>query len=580
MKKLTRLTTLLPLVALLLDASAGCKLTSGEATGPDAGAEGGVSGAGGSGQAGSGGSGAGAGASGQAGAAGQDGADPTEATRLAIDAALSADPRTAQGTPLSPDDYEELAQLAAAVPGVEAVDYVGDTLGTIQIKIADGGVMLWRHITDDRTEADTLPPDADVASLLSPDWNDGWEPPSGSPVGLPAPPSPISNSYADHFPLAGANPDPDYAEDDKVACPAEGKVAIVDFLWTEAHEQTSLYSEQWMVDGVMLWDKVTRMAQAAGFQVDHFQDNDINTGNFNKLADYSIVITIGHGGRPGPSSAARLGKSLSDVLTADSYEHTKVMAGGITYEDGWKKGYLLRNVRTRGVWWTSLLFKDLYKPAVPQMWMPNECWAMLPFNVGLARDTAGKWAWESGVTGRVYNIGDGLMDAGVKVVFGYVTPATPKAVLINTLPFFRRLFGGYYAKDKPPAPHTFWPTCMSAQTYFRLPNTPQLALYGNKYRAGSMYTMYAVDPPQYLRKVCEENPNAHAYMQSFMLQAGTPATALPLCWGSYWSKGEHPSGIQDPLCSQGDDPTTEQATGDAACAVKIARKATNALLAP
>jgi hypothetical protein len=94
--------------------------------------------------------------------------------------------------------------------------------------------------------------------------------------------------------------------------------------------------------------------------------------------------------------------------------------------------------------------------------------------------------------------------------------------------------------------------------------------------------MYAVSESQYLREVCRTDPwtaNAHAYMQSFMLQVGTPATALPMCWDNYWSSGNYPSGIVDPLCSKGDNPTNEEATNDAACAVKVARKATNALLA-
>lgn len=242
--------------------------------------------------------------------------------------------------------------------------------------------------------------------------------------------------------------------------------------------------------------------------------------------------------------------------------------------------YLLYGTQDKKVSLTSLYFRDLYKPTVDQVWMPNQCWTMLPYNVGLERDENGSWSWSSGVTGQVYNIGDGLMASGVKAVLGYISPATPEAITQNTLPYFRRMFGGYFSGDKPPAPHTFWPVCMSTQTFFRLPQTPQLAVYANKWRAQSLYTMYAVNTPLYQREACAPAPNAHAAMASFMLKVGTPATALPLCWDQYWSKGEYPSGLVDPLCSQGDNPTTSEATQDAACGVKVARAVTNAMLTP
>ena len=89
--------------------------------------------------------------------------------------------------------------------------------------------------------------------------------------------------------------------------------------------------------------------------------------------------------------------------------------------------------------------------------------------------------------------------------------------------------------------------------------------------------MYAVDDQKFFRKVCSPG-NKHAYLQSFMLRVGTPATALPNCWNKYWGNGKKVSEMVDKLCGQGDYPTTEQAVQNAACAVKIARKTTNAML--
>lgn len=268
---------------------------------------------------------------------------PAEAIRLKLVAVLNAEPKTASKDALSPDEYEALSEKMVAVEGVEAVDYVGDTLGTFLIKIKDGGVLNWRHLPNDLVEASTLPPEADFSGLSNPDWTGDWkQTPVDQPNSYPAPfDGTQSNTYATHFPVAGAEPDPEYKKDEGVTCAAEGKIAIVDFLWTEAHNETVLYSDQWQVDGVMLWDKVTRMAEAAGFKVDHFKDNEINARNFSKLADYKWVIMIGHGGRPGPKSTKRIGQAVSSILTADTYDPKAMIHDKLSYEEAWKKGYLL-----------------------------------------------------------------------------------------------------------------------------------------------------------------------------------------------------------------------------------------------
>jgi hypothetical protein len=504
--------------------------------------------------------------------------DAFEQTRLALVAVLAADPRLAGTTALTPDDYEALAAKLAAVPGVDGADYVGDGLGTIYVKIAGGGFLTYRHLHNDLTEVGTLPPEADFANQLHATWNAGWSAPVDATQLLDFTVRDLqTNTYATHFPVATSNPDPEYKADDAVTCPQEGKIAIVDFLWTEAHRDfPGLYADQYNVDGVMLYDRLTRVAQAAGFTVDVFKDSEINLGNFTKLQDYAIVFTNGHGGRPSARPTARLGEALLTLATPELYEPAKTTAFNTTYEDAWKKGYFVYDVQTKAMGWTPWLFRDHYKPSGSQLVMLNECWSMLPFNIGLVKKD-NTWGWEQGVTSPLYNFGDALMGAGVKAVFGYVSPATPEAVVRNTMPFFRRMFGGYSAKDLPPSPHTYWPTCMGAQTYFRLPNTPSVAIYGNKYRGGSMYTMYAVDQNQTFRNACASGIR-HAMMQDFTLKVGTPATAFQGCWDTWWGAGKYPSGIEDRLCSQGDDPTTLDATSAAACDVKIARRVTNAML--
>lgn len=532
--------------------------------------------------------------------------DPFEPTRVKIVETI----KTYIGDrvdPLKPEDYKKIAEKISKVTGVEDAGYAGDPLGTIYIKIKDGGFMLWRHIRNDFKGEGMLPEEADFKNLFHPEWNKGWkvqelgeinedrsqyyvsyEEPAITRVQFLIPPRqpdhlslgrPMgeTNRFATRFPVATGKPDPNFSADDSVSCPEEGKIAIVDFVWTEAHKDApGFYDSQFMVDGVPFYDRIKMMGEAAGFKVDLFKDAEINLGNFKKLEDYTIVILIGHGAKPWPKATERLGKMFPSISTPEKYEPGKISNVGITYEDAWKKGYILRSI-DKEVLWTPLLFKDFYRPRTEQLFMLNQCFAMLPFWVGFFKDEKGNWSWRSDMAGDVYNFGEGLMASGVKVVFGYIYYAKPEAIVINTMHFFRRLFGGYYIKDAPPSPHIFWPTCMSAQTYFRMPGTPRLPIYGNKYYGKSMYTMYAVDDPKFFRKVCSP-ANKHAYLQSFMLRVGTPATALLSCWDRYWSKGEKVSGLKDPLCGQGDFPTTGQETHNAACAVKIARKVTNAML--
>ena len=510
-----------------------------------------------------------------------------------IAAIIEQDPRLSGTTALDLDDYEQLAQKFAGVKNVEYAEFAKDTLGSIHIQVAGGGFLLWRHIKNTYTEAATLPAGLDLASLIDPTWNSGWSAPA-EPGEFADTTSPQtgdrslqgneSNGHATHFPVALDNPDPEYAADDAVTCQQQGKIAIVDFQWSDAWKDApGLYEDQFQVDGMMLYDRLKAMAEAAGFTLDLFKDTDINTTNFDKLSQYSIVYIIGHGGRPPLKSSRRLGALFTYIATPETYEPQKQMVGGITHEEAWKKGYIIYDPVGKRLDMTSLLFRDLYKTRanVPQLWMPNSCWSMLPYNVGIEKKPDGTYGWmqnSQDVTGKVYNIGHGLMAAGVKAVFGYVTPASPEAIVKFSIRFFRRMFGGYYKKDPPPWPHTYWPTCMSSQTFFRNPANPWAANYCPLLYGHSLYTMYTIDDPLFLRQECTENANDHALMQSFMLKVGTPATAFDSCWSTWWSGSDCPSGIDDALCSQGDCPTTQQASNDAACAVKVARKVTNAML--
>jgi hypothetical protein len=504
--------------------------------------------------------------------------DPFETVRLLLVKVLDDDPKTKTTTPLTPAEYGDLRNRLGAVPGVDAADYSGDTLGTFEIKVTNGGVYHWRHITNDYlTEAAALPVAPETLWMQNPTWNSGWTFDTAIQAST-------TGVYATHFPVASSNPDPDYKADNAVVCRDEGKIAIVDFLWSEAHKDApGLYLDQFDVNGVMLYNRIIDMAQAACFTVKLFLDDDLNLGNLDQLKDYKIVMFVGHGGKPGPKTTARLGQSLSLVFTPEIYSKDKTAVGGIPYEDAWKQGYITRNVKDEKITWTSLALRDLYQPAPNQLVILNECWGLLPYNVGFDDWTPGVWQWVT-TADRIYNLGDALMDAGVKAVFGYITPGVPAATVHNTMMFLRRLFGGYYNQDVPPARFglSYWPTCMSAQTFFRKPATPEVASYAAKFTDGVIHTMYAVSAAQYLREVCRTDPltaNKQSNMQQFMLSVGTPATGLLNCWDTWWSHDEYPSFLQDALCYRGDEPTTYDATHDAACAVKDARKVTNAILA-
>lgn len=503
-----------------------------------------------------------------------------EAIRLDLVAALAQHAELDLQVPQAPDFYQALADELAQVPGVGAADYAGDTLGTISVKVGGGGILVYRHIVNDLSESETLPAGASHSGLQHPVYNGGWEPPVDAEAQFDVPVT--ANTYANHFPVASANPDPEYLADDAVTCRQEGKIAIVDFLWTEAHENYNLYETDFLVDGVMIWDRVRRVGEAAGFTVDLFKDTELNLGNYTLLQDYTMVITSGHGGRPGYQTAQRLGVAMTTLWTPELYDASLTTANGISYFEAWRRGQIVYNAETRAIGWTPILFRDGLRPTVPQQWVLGECWAMLPFWVGFYKDADG-WHYDSSIDGDVYNFGEGLMDAGVNAVFGYIDPATPRAVVRNLMPYLRRTVGGYSTRDVPPSIFglKYWPPCMTVQTYFRMPATPNLAIYAPKLRGGSTFTMYAQADPLYLRAACSENRNSHAYMREFMLFVGTPATAFPLCWDTYYSSGVYPSTLVDPLCGQwGERPTTQQAVQDAACQVKISRKATNAFLTP
>jgi hypothetical protein len=227
---------------------------------------------------------------------------------------------------------------------------------------------------------------------------------------------------------------------------------------------------------------------------------------------------------------------------------------------------------------SAAFFRDLYEPAVDQMWYVNECFALEPFAVGWKKDPAtGTFDWIQDGTHHVYNFGNALREAGVKVVFGYSTIAESSVIPQNLMPFLRRFGGGYSIKDLPPSPYSYWPTCMTVQTYFRDPAQPAVPNYKPILRGKSLMVMDAVTDGQYFRNACSLQ-NTHAELQQFILQTGDDADFITDCWDQQWSLGNYPSTNQDPICGQGDNPTTQQASVNAACGVAIARRATNAIL--
>jgi len=297
------------------------------------------------------------------------------------------------------------------------------------------------------------------------------------------------------------------------------------------------------------------------------------------------VIANGHGGRPGPKTAAHVGMAVTTLETDEPYDPKAVTANGIPYFEAWKRKQIYYSITTKTVSWTPLLFRDGYRPAVRQQWITSQCWAMLPFWVGFSK-SGGTWDYYISITGDVYNLGEGLIDAGVESVLGYIDPANWGAIPPHLINYFRRAFGAYSKLDVPPARFglNYWPQCMSVETFFRLPSLPEsYEFHAPKLLYNSTFTMYSQPDPQrqFMRAACSDYRFPHAAMKDFVLKVGTPATAFPYCWDTYWSGGNWPSTSVDALCGQGDwRYDTQQAAQDAACQVKIARKVTNAMLAP
>jgi len=498
-----------------------------------------------------------------------------EAIRQELLGVIAADPRFAATSPLTHDDYKSLADRLATVAGVSAATYVGDGLGGIRIGIDGGGVFEWQHIVDPVNHEPAMPEGFDFGTLNEPTHNAGFAPPE-----IVSGPRAASGTYATHFPVATNNPDPLYKADDGVTCERRGSIAIVDFYYSEVKAKGLLYNNEFDVDGVELWDRIKRMGEEAGFAVKIFHDDEINASNFASILNgYTYVVMNGHGGSPGPKNTDRLHEPLVTINTPEKYDAAKKVDGGSkTYEEAWNLGWMNRGLSDNTVRWTPRLIKALYEPTVPQMWLLSTCYAMMPFGLGFAWSDGG-WSFRTESVGQFYNFGHALRDKQVKTVFGYLYKANVWAVTRNLMPFFRRQFGGYFANDRPPSPQTFWPTCMSVQTYFRRLKSPAQAVYANKLDGTSLYTMYTQADPVYLRSTCQEKPpNVHAMMQDFVLSAGTPATAFQHCWDLYWGQGKAATPVQDALCSKGDFPTTATAVQSAGCNVKIARRVTNAML--
>jgi hypothetical protein len=505
--------------------------------------------------------------------------DEVEAIRQQLVGLINADPRLAEKTSLSRDDYKALAEKMAAVPGVTDAAYAGDTLGSIGIKIDGGGFFEWRHLNNDFEQSMAFPDDFDWSQLNDPVNNEGFDKPDM--VSGPRTPA-AQGTYATRFKEATDGTNPDFSADNAVDCPQVGSIAIVDFYYKEVKASYNLYDVQFNIDGKEIWDRLKDMGEQAGFRVKIFREGDadmITAGNFvGALKDYTYVITNGHGGLPGPFNFDRVKEALVTLTTSEDYKADKKLENGMTYEEAWNKGWINKGLTDNTVRWTPRLIQGVYGPSGSQMWFMNECWSMRNFSWGFLWDN-GNWTFKKAAIGPLYNFGNALRDKGVKVVLGYTNGADAWAVAHNLMAFFRRQFGGYFNKDKPPLPHTFWPTCMSVQTFMRRQDHPELPIYANKVENGSDLTMYADPTNLFLRKVCQGSPAIpHALMQDFVLQVGTPATAFGICWDKYWSHGEDPSSTVDMLCSKGEPKTTAEATANAACAVKIARKVTDAML--
>lgn len=500
---------------------------------------------------------------------------------------IAADPRLRQRTPLSKDDYSALASRLAAVDGVEAAMFAGDGLGSITTKISGGGIFEWRHLDEDEHEVLDFPTGFDFAQLTDPVENVDFGPPDL----LPPPPVKGAGTYATRFndTSSTGQTNVNFVADEPVAatCPKEGRIAIVDFSYEERQRTLELYTDPaspFVIDGEDMWTRIQRMGAAAGFEVDVYTNNDITAGNFvSKLSGYTYVITTGHGTRPGLVHFDRTGEATVSLNTTEDFDSNfdKKLEDGTTYFEAWKKGWLYEGLTDHTVRWTPRLIQALYAPAGPQMWYMNQCNMMLPAYWGFEKDDQGQWVFRKAAVGPIYNFGRALREKGVKAVVGYVAGANLIVIPHFLMAFLRRQFGGYFSGDLPPWPHHFWPTCMSVQTFFRNPSAPASPTLSNKLEGGSLLTLYKDSAPLFLRKVCQGSPTIpHAYLQDFVLLAGTPATQFGLCWDTYWSGGRTPTPEEDPICNAGDFPTSEEGCRNAGCTVMQARRVTDAMLPP
>jgi hypothetical protein len=501
---------------------------------------------------------------------------PSDQVRQGIMDAITSDPRTAGTQALAPADYQAIATKVAAVPGVVQAFYAGDYAGTIYAAVDGGGVMVWNHVRYDVNDDSIVPKDLDYSTLMDPVYNKDWV----KPEVVSGPRS--AGTYATQFPKASSNPDPEFKEDDTVPCPAEGRIAIVDFQAAEAAADTeTTWPSTIDIDGLPLWDRVKKMGDAAGFNVRSYLKGEIKASNFNtELRDYTYVILNGHGGPPGAKQYEHTGKSLLNIMTPEPWDDNATLEDGTRYVDAWKEGLILRGLSgdTKDkVRWTPLLIQKIFRPTVPQAWVMNQCGSFAPAYHGLTDENG--WVW--GITGTLYNFGHALRDAGVPAALGYITSVKADAVAHNLLAFLRRQFGGYFSKDTPPltAPQKFWPTCMSVETFFRSTNNPFVAVHAPKLEGTSLFTAYFQDKPVFLRGECKGSPAIpHNMLQDFVLSVGTPATAFANCWSKYWSQGIDPAPTLDALCSKGEPKLTKDDADHAACAVRVARKFTNAML--
>lgn len=506
------------------------------------------------------------------------------AVNRAIDELVAAHhPEAASTTSLTSEQYEAIARDLATVPGVTSARWAHDPLGTVFLEVGPGTV-IWQHLTDDSSV------NLDVSGLVTSDPAlAGWLPPvmpGASRSSAPARPladEPGDNPWFDPYPTASIDPDPGFHADLSVPCPAEGRLAIVDFTHSE---EVSLGSTEYDVAGVHLLERIAWIAEAAGFHVDLYDDAKIRASNVNQLAGYDVVLLHGHGHAPYDSPAN--GRRVAGLGTPEAWNPDEVLEdeAHTTYADAWEKGWIFNNGGK--VSWTPTLLARVYRPARPQLWILGQCFAMVP-----AMPVGGE-IWDL-VNGRgtgphapVYNFGHALQDAGVQQVLGYVGTGHSGSHIPNWIRFFRRMFGAHSARDVPPPRFllSYWPACMAAETFFRTEEHPDWhGVYRPRTEGDRVFVGYLQPKtdlgggrPLYYRTACDV-AEPHAMMRDHALRLGTPATTFRKCWDEHWSKGEYPTEIQDLVCSWGNDPTTLEETQAAACQVRIARQATLAGLA-